>query len=240
MNKNRQNDGKPPAPEEAPRKGATTLTTAVYRELRADIVGGRLKPGARLRVEELCRRFAIASSPVREALNRLVTEGFVRQEEQKGFSVAPVSRDELRELVTARCWIDKAAVVEAIAKRDAPWEEGLVVALHRLSRISRWATSEPPTPDPEWERLHREFHVALVAGCGSRWIMRISEQLFDAAERYRLLGAAEIPERHELDEHRAIVDACIAHDAQRAADLIEAHYGKTFDVIMGSANAPDR
>lgn len=222
-----------------PGKGAVTLTTAVYRELRADIVAGRLKPGARLRVEELCRRFSIASSPVREALNRLVTEGFVRQEEQKGFRVAPVSRDELKELVTARCWIDKAAVVEAISRHDTAWEEGLVLALHRLSRISRWATIEPPTPDPEWERLHREFHVALVAGCGSRWIMRISAQLFDAAERYRLLGASEIPERHELDEHRAIVDACIARNAPLAGELIEAHYGKTFAVIMGSANAPE-
>lgn len=90
------------------------------------------------------------------------------------------------------------------------------------------------------ERLHREFHVALVAGCGSRWIMRISAQLFDAAERYRLLAAAEIPERLELDEHRAIVEACVVRNAPLAADLIEAHYGKTFAVIMGSANAPDR
>jgi len=240
MKKNRQNNAESSAPDEPPRKGAVTLTTAVYRELRADIVAGRLKPGARLRVEELCRRFTIASSPVREALNRLVTEGFVRQEEQKGFRVAPVSRDELEELVTARCWIDKAAVVEAISNGDTEWEEGLVLALHRLSRISRWTATEPRAPDPEWERLHREFHVALVAGCGSRWIMRISAQLFDAAERYRLLAAAEIPERLELDEHRAIVEACVVRNAPLAADLIEAHYGKTFAVIMGSANAPDR
>jgi len=220
-------------------KGTVTLSTAVYHELRADVVAGRLKPGTKLRVEALGRRFNIASSPVREALNRLVSEGFVLLEDQKGFQVAPVSDSELKELVTARCWIDGAAVTEAIRRHDIAWEEGLVLALHRLSRVSRWLTASPPTPDPEWERLHREFHVALVAGCGSRWISRISEQLFDAAERYRLLAARAIPERNELDEHRAIVDACIARNAPEAVSLLERHYGKTFAVIMGAAGTAE-
>ncbi len=224
---------------EGGKKVAVTLSTSVYLELRADIVAGRIRPGTKLRVEALSHRFNIASSPIREALNRLVSEGFVLLEEQKGFHVAPVSESELKELVTARCWIDGAAVNESIRAHDVAWEEGLVLALHRLSRVSRWITAEPPTPDPEWERLHREFHLALVAGCGSRWIKRISEQLFDAAERYRLLAAEQIPERNELDEHRAIVDACLARKPLEAVKLLEGHYGKTFAVIMDSSNAPE-
>jgi len=76
--------------------------------------------------------------------------------------------------------------------------------------------------------------VALVAGCGSRWTRRISEQLFDAAERYRLLALKWIPEPNELDEHRTIVEACLARDERRVAELIRSHYGQTFDAIAAS------
>ncbi len=221
------------------KKGAATLSTTVYQELRADLLAGRLKPGEKLRAEALGQRFSIASSPIREALNRLVSEGFVLLEDQKGFRVAPVSESELRELVLARCWIDGAAITESIRGFDTAWEEALVIALHRLTRVSRWASADTTTSDPDWEHLHRDFHRALVAGCGSRWMRRISEQLFDAAERYRLLAAPRIPERNELDEHRAIVDACLARDATEAVRLLEAHYGMTFSVIMGSPNAPE-
>lgn len=217
---------------------AVTLSTAIYRELRADILAARLQPGMRLRLGVLGARFSSASSAVREALNRLVAEGFVLVEDQKGFQVAPVSEDELKELVIARCLVDGAAVTEGIRARDPAWEEQLVLALHRLSRANRWAVAGAVTPDPEWERLHREFHLALTGGCGSRWIRRISGQLFDAAERYRLVAAPLIQEGHELDEHRAIVDACLAHNAKEAAALLKEHYGKTFAVIMDSANAP--
>jgi len=217
-----------------------TLSTAIYRELRADILAARLQPGMKLRLGALGVRFNSASSAVREALNRLVAEGFVLVEDQRGFHVAPVSEGELEELVVARGLIDGVAVTEGIRARDPAWEERLVLALHRLSRASRWASAEPVTPDPEWERLHREFHLALTDGCDSRWVRRISAQLFDAAERYRLVAAPLIQERHELDEHRAIVDACLARKVKEAVALLKEHYGKTFAVIMASANAPDR
>lgn len=217
-----------------------TLSTAIYRELRADILAARLQPGMKLRLGALGARFSSASSAVREALNRLVAEGFVLVEDQRGFQVAPVSEGELKELVVARGLVDGVAVTEGIRARDPAWEEQLVLALHRLSRATRGATAEPVTPDPEWERLHREFHLALTGGCDSRWIRRISGQLFDAAERYRLAAAPLIQEGHELDEHRAIVDACLARKAHEAVALLKEHYGKTFAVIMRSANVPDR
>lgn len=208
-------------------------------QLRADVLAGRLQPGEKLRAETLRQRFKIASSPIREALNRLVSEGFVALEDQKGFRVAPVSEDELRELVIARCWIDGAAITESIRRYDVAWEEALVLALHRLSRVDRQQEAKSGSTTA-WEGLHREFHCALVAGCGSSWIRRISTQLFDSAERYRLLALQGISERNEREEHKAIVDACLARNAPQAIKLLENHYGKTFDVIMDSTHAPGK
>jgi DNA-binding GntR family transcriptional regulator len=143
---------------------------------------------------------------------------------------------ELEELVRARCLIDGAAVTEAIKRYETEWEEGLVLALHRLSRVHRRGP-EAAVDDPEWERRHRAFHSALVSGCGSRWLRKISEQLFDNAERYRLLISHELSERNELDEHRAIVDACLERRADEAVALLQEHYGRTSRMIMAQLQA---
>jgi GntR family carbon starvation induced transcriptional regulator len=217
----------------APADKSNSLTGSVYQQLRSDLLSGHYRPDEKLRAEDLRRRFNIGSSPIREALNRLLAEGFVSLEEQKGFRVAPVSGEELEELVRARCLIDGAAVAECIRRYETGWEEGLVLALHRLSRVAR-RTPEEPTDNPEWERLHRAFHSALVGGCGSRWLTRISEQLFDSAERYRLLAADELSPRNELEEHRAITQACLDRRADDAVKLIEAHYASTCHTILKS------
>jgi DNA-binding GntR family transcriptional regulator len=211
---------------------AATLTKSVYEQIRTDVLSGKLRPGEKLGAEALRTRFKTGSSPVREALNRLFSEGFVALEEQKGFRVAPVSREEFRELVTARCWIDGAAITEAIKRFDMVWEESLVLALHRLSKTRRGEPGHGRNID--WEGRHKAFHIALVSGCGTRWIVRISEQLFDASERYRLLGADYVPERNELDEHRALVAACFERNAEKAVETLKLHYGRTFDLIVDS------
>jgi DNA-binding GntR family transcriptional regulator len=205
-------------------------TRAAYEELRAEILHGRLLPNERLTAEGLRQRFHFGASPIREALNRLLAEGMVALEEQKGFRVAPVSREDLQALVKARCWIDGAAVTESIARHDRTWEDALVLALHHLSRARRGQDGA----DATWERLHRELHMALVGGCGSHWMIRTSGQLFDAAERYRRLGAPQVPEPNELDEHRAIVEACFDRDPARATALLADHYGRTYEVVAAS------
>lgn len=210
--------------------GPSTLTKSVYEQLRSDLLEGRLAPGEKLRAEALRNRFKVGSSPIREALNRLLAEGFVCLEEQKGFRVAPISVQDLRELLAARIWIDGAAMAASIERYATEWEEGVVLALHRLSRVERGAHSAQ-NDNTLWNQLHRNFHMALVGGCGSRWMLKTSALLFDAAERYRLYATAFISERDELQEHRQIVDACIDRKPDVAVQLLKQHYGQTCDII---------
>jgi DNA-binding GntR family transcriptional regulator len=229
-----------PSPASAAPARATTLSTDVYLRLRADLLNGRLQPGEKLPADALRQRFGVASSPIREALNRLVSEGFVSLADQKGFRVAGVSAQELRELVEARCWIDGSALRQAIARHDAGWEESLVLALHRLARVERHPSAEPAEARTEWERLHREFHATLVAGCANGRIARISAQLFDSAERYRLLAADRIPEACELAEHSALVNACLARNVEEAVRVLEKHYGRSIEAFIGAPTAAAR
>jgi GntR family carbon starvation induced transcriptional regulator len=140
-----------------------TIATSVYERLRTDILTGGLTPGEKLRVEFVRDRYAAGNSPVREALNRLSSEGLVERREQRGFYVTTISDQDLRELTKTRCWLEAIALLESIANHTADWEEGIVLAFHRLSRTARSISETKYQSNPEWEARHRAFHRALIA-----------------------------------------------------------------------------
>ena len=81
----------------------TTRASAVYFDLRDEILDGSLEPEARLSARDLSARFQTGLSPVREALNRLAMEGLAQHSDNRGFVVSPVSLSELLDLTQARC-----------------------------------------------------------------------------------------------------------------------------------------
>lgn len=215
-------------------KTGLTLGSSAYEAIRLDIIEGRVQPGSKLQFESLREHYGIGISPIREALSRLQSEGWVDREEQRGYRVAKVSKDELLELVKTRILIEELAVKEALGRHDTKAEEDLVLAFHRLSKAHRLDANG--ARNPEWERLHRQFHLALVAGCRMKWITQFCQQLFDVAERYRLLAAVANPERRELEEHRALFGAYIEGDAEKVRALLQNHYQTTVDYVLRHNN----
>lgn len=211
--------------------GAATAASAAYERLRADIIRGELAPGEKLRVQSVSQRYRSGSIPVREALNRLSSESLVAYSNQRGFCVAPISEQDLFELAKTRAWLYEIALRESIANGDAAWEEGVLLAYHRLSKLRRYLTLNPPTPNPDYDKPHREFHTALIRACGSRWMIDICERLFDHAERYRNLSrkVAVMPRE---DEHKRIVAATLARNADEAVELLNSHVAITADIVM--------
>jgi len=214
---------------------AITRTSAIYERLRREIIQGTLLPGEKLRIEVLRTRYDVGGTPLREAMNRLSTEGLVTQSDQRGFRVTPVSADELLELTRTRCWINEVALRESIARGDRNWEEHVLLSLHRLSRIPIVVDNSRMNPD--WSELHRVFHAALLAACGSRWLMDFNDLLFDCAERYRNLLAVIGAVRDVHSEHRAIAEAAIERKTALAIGLLNDHYEKTSATLLRAIEA---
>lgn len=211
---------------------STTIASAVYVRLRRDILEARLEPGSKLRIDTVCQRYGARNTPTREALNRLAAEGLLQRHDQRGFSVAPMSPQELAELTTTRCGIEEMALRASLARRDTEWEERLVLARHRLGRAPRSLSSDGFVANPEWEQLHRVFHRCLIEGCGSRWLLRYSDELADHAYRYRQRSMlAAYHQRDVAAEHEAIAAAALAGDVDRAVALLGAHYRRTAELL---------
>jgi DNA-binding GntR family transcriptional regulator len=112
-----------------PAQSAETLAQIAIERLIGDIVAGALKPDAKLRIEELKERYDMGASPLREALFRLASLGFVTNSTRRGFRVAPMSRSDLEDITLVRQTIEAAALRRAMVSGSDDWEVGIVAAL---------------------------------------------------------------------------------------------------------------
>jgi DNA-binding GntR family transcriptional regulator len=230
-----------------PRAAASpdTHATTVYRRLREDILAGRLAPGLKLKVHDLAATYGAGASPVREALAQLAAEGLAVRVEQRGFRVAGIGPAQLAGLIRARCLAEGAALRESIACGGTEWEDEIVLAEYRLSRLARSADPQRFASNPEWEVWHHRFHQALLAACGAPPLLDFCERLREAAGRYRALAnAVAYPGRDVAAEHAAIARAALDRDADTAVRLLAEHYGRTGEFLgrelEGPASPPPR
>lgn len=208
---------------------AATGASRVFEVLRQDLLNGRFCAGERLSIAALKDTYQVGLSPLREALNRLAAYGLLRQENQRGFRVLELSRSELEDITEMRRRLEGMAMELAIQHGDAEWESQLLAANHRL------LCAHEDTPVDEWEQLHTHFHNALVAPCGSQWLLRFIAQLHDQFDRYRRVAPRAIELRERLDaQHQELVDLALARNASQARVLIEAHITLSSEVAQQS------
>ena len=202
-----------------------TINAAVFRRLRDDIVSCRLRPDERLRTESLRELYGVGSSPIREALMRLDSEGLVVLEENKGFRVAPVSLSHLDDVTRVRLEVETIAMRWAIKNGDVRWEAELMAAFHRLSHFKKVNRADVSS---EWVKEHRYFHEALVAACKSSELLSIRANLFAQFERYVALSImSKAPPLNDLGEHEQIMHAAIARNVSRAIQFLTEHIQRT-------------
>jgi len=208
--------------------------SSIYKRLKEDLLNGDLEPGERLVVDALKKRYVVGISPIREALSHLTAEGLVRREDKKGFRVSDVSAADLKELVEIRCLIEEPALRRSINLGDQSWEEQVLVSHYRLVKCKKSLSESGFVANAEWERLHRAFHLQLIAACGYHRLVAYSAQHHDFASRYIRLamrhGYGHL--RDPGKEHQEIMDAALARDADRAVALMKEHLHRTANLIL--------
>jgi DNA-binding GntR family transcriptional regulator len=211
------------------------LTQAAYEGLRADLLACRILPGSRLKIQDLCDRFSVSLGAIREALSRLTSEELVVAEPQRGFSAAPISLADLRDLTMVLIELESLCLKRAIANGDVAWESRLVAASHRLSRTPERVAGDPARSDDEWPNAHAAFHLALIEGCGSPWLMRLHGLLHAQSERYRRLSVPLAGQARDVArEHQDILEAALRRDTTTALALLASHFAVTTEILLGA------
>lgn len=200
-------------------RGDPTLASMIAAKLRRAIIRGDLAPGERLQLARLRQTFDVSLSPLREALSRLGSEGFLIIEDQRGYRVPPVSEKNLDEVAQLRRDFETYALREAISKRNLDWETAVTAALFRLQRTNRGN----PTEIDLWEERHREFHLTLLAACEMPLLLNMCGVLHDHFDRYRRVFLASSPDSRVPTEHQRIAEAAVEGRTEEACELLRQH-----------------
>lgn len=192
-----------------------------YELVKRLILSEQLAPGAVISQERVAGEIGVSTTPLREALKRLATEGLVRLGSHRDARVTPLSADEARSLYEVRLNLDPLAARLAAERRADVDVERVRTALGRLAPLSG---------SVEWEALtaHREFHRSIYRASQNVPLVDVLEGLWDKADRYRQIALRRHPvstgdcERVH-SEHQALADAVIAGDADAAHEAMTTH-----------------
>jgi DNA-binding GntR family transcriptional regulator len=211
---------------------AITKTTETFQVLRTAILLGDLPPGSRLRTNVLTKQYGISLSSLREALAQLSAEGLTRTQAHRGFTVSPISIEDLTDLTRVRIGVETLCITWAIELGNLEWESHILAASHRLANTARMM--DRYSHSPQWAEAHRVYHAALVSACDSPRLLQIRQQLYEQSERYRRFEVTVARNRDADDEHRRIADATIARDIPLATRLMREHINRTAGNIIKS------
>lgn len=215
----------------------TTRKNAGYRitdDFREALLSGRWQPGERLQPADLAKDFDVSTTIIRETLTRLAGNGLVESRPNRGFFVRELSLQELSDITELRCANDAIAVRLSLTRGDLDWESHLAAIHHRLSKTPRRDPDDPKRICLDWTRLHREFHLALIAGCECEPMLTLSANLALKTELYRQ-WAAPAPaavDRNVEQEHQDILDAALARDVEKTTELLIDHYKRSVNVVL--------
>lgn len=206
-----------------------SIADRVYAVLRERIVNGELVLGERLRQEALAEELGVSRTPLREALRRLASEGFVELQPHRGAVVSGVSEEDMRASFEARFVIEPSAA--RIAAEHGASEDGLrrmrlAIAEHRAARGDRTRSFE----------TNRTFHLGLVSASGNAYLTRFSEILW-ASSIYAAVFDRQHVDAADIaawaDDHEAILDAIERRSADEAEARARAHIEASREALPG-------
>ncbi|MEV6811841.1 GntR family transcriptional regulator [Micromonospora sp. NPDC051296] len=193
-----------------------------YTRLREAILSGEYEPGAVLNQAMLARTIGISTTPLREALRRLKSEGLVELDAHRDARVTPLSAEEARDLLEIRNSLDPLAVALAAERRSTADIREMREAIQGLKPL-------PNNPGFVDLVAHRRFHTAIYTASHNEILISTLDALWDKADRYRRFGLEVVrgPEERaqKAAEHEALLQCVISGDAVGAAEVMRQHIG---------------
>lgn len=201
-----------------PRAGAGRISGAqfVYQHLRDQIISLELAPGTRLSEVELAGELGVSRTPVREGLNRVLSEDLIEQGPTGGMFVRSLDPADLRELYTVRAVLEGVIAREAAENATAGDIDELRDLMEKIALLIDHAS--------EVARLGSEFHASLSRIAGNRRVGQLLRQIRSHIQRYRNLTTQSHERRRAaIVEHRAIFEAIAARSGASAEYQMRLH-----------------
>jgi DNA-binding GntR family transcriptional regulator len=207
-------------------KSTANLSERAYEQLKSMAVTYQLRPGERLAELDLAKRLKVSRTPIREALNRLVTEGFLTFTPNRGFQCRPLDAKEIFDLYEIRRSLESTAARLAVERAS----DDELADLERFIERSR-SVSEKTTV-MELVRLDEEFHERIAVLSRNSELLRILQNINARIRFCRWIDMENGRRSATQNEHAAMLAALKARDAGRASEAMNSHITRRLDQIV--------
>ncbi len=217
-------------------EGYELLNQKVYRLLKESIIKGFLEPGTKLLENKIAEEMQVSRTPVREAMQKLVAEGFVKTAPNQTMVVTEVSPEDVKEVLQIRGVLEGLAARITAKKINRQEIDELENVVTKMSlHVSRENLSS-------YCKVDDEFHNLILNICGNKWIIQIRDNLGSFIYRFRIKSLS-IPGRlkHSLEEHQAIMESLKKHNSEEADRLSKIHMENTvINILKNVVKEKDR
>lgn len=207
-----------------------TLAEEAYARINQMLLEGEIPPNGLVREADLVRRLGLTRTPIREALVRLQAEGVLQAIPSGGYLVVEIDVDDLREVYDVRAVLESHAARLAAQRRtrtDIAQLEDLFEEMERAISAGDEALLA---------QLNSRFHETIAIASRNTYLQSMLGNIRNVFERYRRRAVNDPGRRtHSHDEHRDLIDAIRAGDADRAAEIIDRHVRRALDFRLGAA-----
>ena len=195
----------------------SNLSASIVSTLKERIIRWQYPPEHRLTEAELCMKFGVSRSPVREALRILATDGFVKKMPNRGYAVKQYNLREIEELYEVRLALE-LFVVESLARRGTPKKD----EINALKRTWTSVLNGTSKKDEELALLDTQFHETLAHATGNKSLLR---QLRAINERLMLFRMIDFGKAHRTEstchQHLEILRCIAAKDIPGARKAMQ-------------------
>lgn len=197
---------------------AQSLRDLAYESIKHRIITCAFKPGEYINEAQVSAVLGLGRTPVHQAIDRLMLDGMVEVIPRKGVIVKPVSLDEVIQIIETRLLIEPEAIRLATARAD---ETDMSALGDILGRAQQWMAVRNVE---QMMLLDREFHLVLARATRNDVLADILRRLHERSLRFWFISLTDISHHGEVqDEHRAIVQAVQARDADAAEAAMRRH-----------------
>ncbi|MGI9604666.1 MAG: GntR family transcriptional regulator [Acidimicrobiales bacterium] len=193
-----------------------TAHVYVRETLRMSILNGQLPGGTRLVQSDIAKQLDVSTTPVREALRDLTSEGLIEMDPHRGGMVAELDRDDLAEVYQIRRRLETMAL--ELAMPQITEEE-----LERLDELHAAMTAAPNSAT--WVQLNREFHMTIYQAARMNRLVPLIKSLQDASVMAVSARIQRVPEMRQSanDEHGQLLDAIKRQNLDEAIAVLQYH-----------------
>jgi DNA-binding GntR family transcriptional regulator len=219
----------------------TSYADEIAFRLEAEILDGAYAPGSHLMQEEICTRFGVSRTPVREALRKLQAQNLVDLIPNKGARIRTITLSELTEVYAVRAELEGYAASLAAPQfsgEHAAALESLQAQLESVVTVlgapQRRQAGESVI-NAQLTRFNEEFHGVIRAVAGNGLLDRMISDLqrrFPKDYVWKTIESAELIEAINVTEHRRIIEALVRKDADAARAAMTAHVNHAGSVLL--------